>query len=72
MTDLKTTDETNPEDVLEAMIDKYTLSEVIDFAICICSKKASHLRENWGDEIQAGDWSRAAHALLQAENRIQV
>ena len=72
MTDQKTTNENRPEDALEAMIDKYSLSEVIDFAVCICAKKASHLRENRGDEIQAGDWSRAAHALLQAENRIQV
>ena len=72
MANQKTTDENTPEDTLEAMIDKYTLSEVIDFLVCICAKKASHLLENWGDEIQAGDWSRAAHALLTAENRIQI
>lgn len=73
MTDQETKDETsNPEDTLEAMIDKYTLSEVIDFLVCICAKKASHLRENWQDEAQAGDWSRAAQVLLKIENRIQI
>lgn len=64
--------ENNVEDILEAMIDKHSLKEVVDFLVCVCAKKSAHLRENWGDDIQAGDWSRAAHALLSAENRIQI
>lgn len=64
--------ENSVEDTLEAMIDKYTLKEVVDFLVVVCAKKAAHLRENWQDDIQAGDWSRAAQALLTAENRIQI
>ena len=58
------------EDALEAMIDTFGLSEVIDFMVCICAKKASHLRENWKDESQAKEWSKAAQTLRKAEDAI--
>ena len=58
------------EDTLEEMIDKHGLTEVIDFMVCICAKKASHLRENWQDESQSKAWSKAAQTLLKTEDAI--
>lgn len=51
---------TNPEDILEAMIDENGLKEVMDFMVCIAAKKAKHIPENGQDENQSNAWSKAA------------
>ena len=36
-------------DILESLIDKYGVSEVLHAIACICYEKAEHIRVNWQD-----------------------
>jgi len=50
-------------EVLEAMIDKHSLDEVLEVLETICWEKEEHVRTNWQDQFLAGLWKRAAKGL---------
>lgn len=52
-------------EVLEALIDKLTLSTVLEMLERICHKKAENLREHWQDETSAKLWEKAARQVEQ-------
>ncbi|MCF4967243.1 hypothetical protein [Nostoc sp. CMAA1605] len=52
-------------DVLEALIDKLTLSAILEMLERICHKKAENLRNHWQDETSAKLWEKAARQIEQ-------
>ncbi|MBE9213075.1 MAG: hypothetical protein HC836_27495 [Richelia sp. RM2_1_2] len=52
-------------EVLEALIDKLTLSTVLEMLERICHKKAENLRTHWEDENSAKLWEKAARQVEQ-------
>lgn len=54
-----------PEDmaVLEGLLDKLTLSAILEMLERICHKKAENLRNHWQDEITAKLWDKAARQI---------
>ena len=42
--------------ILEAMMDRYGLRELMLMSAHICEEKANHIRENWQDDITAKSW----------------
>ncbi|MEA5598760.1 hypothetical protein [Rivularia sp. UHCC 0363] len=54
-------------EVLEALIDKLTLSTVLEMLERICHKKAENLREHWQDEASAKLWEKAARQVEQLD-----
>lgn len=48
---------------LEALIDKYTLPQIVAQLADICREKSQHLRENWQDEKSAKVWDKNATKL---------
>ncbi|MGB3651291.1 MAG: hypothetical protein WBA41_08785 [Rivularia sp. (in: cyanobacteria)] len=52
-------------EVLERLIDKLTLSTVLEMLERICHKKAENLRTNWKDEASAKLWEKAARQVEQ-------
>ncbi|AUT02721.1 hypothetical protein CLI64_21255 [Nostoc sp. CENA543] len=52
-------------DVLEALIDKLTLSAILEMLERICHKKAENLRNHWQDETSAKRWDKAARQIEQ-------
>lgn len=51
------------KDELEDLIDRATLSQVLDALADICGDKGEHLRSNWQDTIQAREWERMGSRL---------
>ncbi|WP_427161275.1 hypothetical protein ACQFX9_06745 [Aliinostoc sp. HNIBRCY26] len=52
-------------DILEALIDKLTLSAILEMLERICHKKAENLRNHWQDETSAKLWEKAARQIEQ-------
>jgi len=52
-------------DVLEQLIDKLTLSAILEMLERICHKKAENLRTHWQDETSAKLWEKAARQIEQ-------
>ena len=52
-------------EVLEGLIDKLTLSTVLEMLERICHKKAENLRTKWKDEASAKLWEKAARQVEQ-------
>jgi cytoplasmic iron level regulating protein YaaA (DUF328/UPF0246 family) len=50
-------------DVLEGLLDKLTLSAILEMLERICHKKAENLRNHWKDEITAKLWDKAARQI---------
>lgn len=50
-------------DTIEALIDRYGLSYVIDLVAEVCSAKADHLRAAWQDESTGDVWDAQAERL---------
>lgn len=50
-------------DTLEALIDRYSLANLIEGLVQICHYKADHLRTTWQDAAAAKDWSTDARTL---------
>lgn len=62
---------TRPDrDALEAMIDKFSLANVVGALALVCLDKAEHLRGNWQDETSAKSWDRASRILETACKKI--
>ena len=51
------------QDTLEALIDTYTLADVLTAISDICYGKAEHLRSNWQDENAARVWQNTARRV---------
>lgn len=51
------------ENQLEDLVDKQGLQHLLDRLGEICSLKASHIRENWQDEVTARTWDRDCEIL---------
>lgn len=52
-------------EILEALIDKLTLSAILEMLERICHKKAENLRTHWQDEASAKLWDKAARQIEQ-------
>lgn len=50
-------------ETLEALIDKHSLSEVMQALQSVCHDKAEHLRTNWQDYNSADLWDGAAENI---------
>jgi hypothetical protein len=53
--------------VLEGMIDKHGLYDVLDMLAEVCTEKAEHIRTNWQDKKLASVWDQAGRALTVAQ-----
>jgi len=52
-------------EILETLIDKLTLSAILEILERICHKKAENLRTHWQDETSAKLWEKAARQIEQ-------
>jgi hypothetical protein len=52
-------------EMLETLVDKLTLSAILELLERICHKKAENLRNHWQDEISAKRWEKAARQIEQ-------
>lgn len=52
--------ETPMTEVLEALIDKHSLLDVLVGLELVCAEKAEHIRANWQDGQLAKAWDKAA------------
>ncbi|AKG20721.1 MULTISPECIES: hypothetical protein [unclassified Calothrix] len=52
-------------ELLEGLIDKLTLSAILEMLERICHKKAENLRTHWQDETLAKLWDKAARQIEQ-------
>ncbi|KAF3884652.1 MULTISPECIES: hypothetical protein [Nostocales] len=52
-------------EILETLIDKLTLSAILEMLERICHKKAENLRTHWQDEASAKLWEKAAKQIEQ-------
>ncbi|MBD2727488.1 hypothetical protein H6G96_14410 [Nostoc sp. FACHB-892] len=50
---------------LEALVDKLTLSAILEMLERICHKKAENLKTHWQDETSAKLWDKAARQIEQ-------
>jgi hypothetical protein len=50
-------------DELEAMVDRASVSAILEALAQICRLKAVHLRDNWQDDKAARIWLRGAVAI---------
>lgn len=50
-------------DVIEPIIDKHSIDEVLDTIELICYEKAMHIRENWQDEKLAASWDTMGNKI---------
>ena len=51
------------QDSLEKLIDKHSLSEVLEAMSHICWEKAGHLEANWQDKVSADVWRKTGDRL---------
>jgi hypothetical protein len=58
-------------ELLEALVDRYGLRQVLELLTRVCGDKEEHLRGNWGDESYARGYSQAAEALEKAAEDIK-
>lgn len=52
-------------EVVEGLVDKLTLSAILEMLERICHKKAENLRTRWQDETTAKLWDKAARQIEQ-------
>ena len=69
---MATTRVVTPEDAmaLETLIDRTSVSAVLESLGEICSEKAEHIRENWQDTQLARDWDAMALQMGLAHRAI--
>jgi len=60
------------EDLLEGLIDKFGLQNVLNGLACICSGKADHIESNWQDKRSAAHWEKAAVHVMNAADHSTV
>ena len=52
-------------EALEGLIDRHSLTAVLELLAEICSDKADHIRTNWQYHPTAACWERAAVELVR-------
>ncbi|WP_414621684.1 hypothetical protein [Calothrix sp. CCY 0018] len=52
-------------EIVEGLVDKLTLSTILEMLERICHKKAENLRTHWEDEASAKLWEKAARQIEQ-------
>jgi len=57
------------KELLEGLIDKYCLCDVIDNLRTICYAKADHIQTNWQDDRLAGEWEDVGDNLQDYDSR---
>jgi hypothetical protein len=55
---------------LEALVDKLTLTGVVDLLSEIASEKSEHIQSNWQDTHLAQAWNRASNQLMLAAGKL--
>lgn len=55
---------------LESIVDKSSMSDVINALSMIASEKADHIRINWQDEALARVWERMGRTLDRCYNHV--
>ena len=58
-------------DLLESMIDKISLKDVVSLLAEVASAKADHIRETWHDEELAEEWDINCGQLLETARDIR-
>lgn len=65
-------DESNADVVvLEAIIDRHSVSNVLLALETVCHAKADHLRSNWQDSRAGYGWTKMAHDINKLATRIK-
>lgn len=59
-------------EVIEKMIDRYSLFEVLMAIACICGDKADHIRVNWQDKKTARTWNTAHNRIVALCRSIEI
>lgn len=55
---------------LEALVDKFSLSDVLLMLSDIAAEKAEHIRSNWQDSTTARNWDKAADVVAKAHHSV--
>lgn len=64
--------EDNPAEMLEQIIDKHGLANVLGHISDICNEKAIHVATNWQDTSLAKAWDRCAVQVERCANKIHL
>ncbi len=59
-------------DAIEALIDQYSLSYVIELVAEVCSAKADHLVSSWQDEDAGNVWDANCERLMHAAHKARL
>lgn len=59
-------------EVLEATVDRYSLSEILAILADIAHDKAEHIEVNWQDLATAEEWIKANNKISEIINEINV
>lgn len=62
--------ERNDLEALELMIDKTSLTHVLDGLVEICAGKADHIATNWQDATLSGRWQWAANTIERIRGKM--
>ena len=62
--------QTEIETLLELIVDRYNIVQVIDMLADVCSTKAHHIEENWNDNSLAMIWYKHASNFAMLAHRI--
>jgi hypothetical protein len=60
----------NIEEDLEAMVDRYGVSAILNGLANICAAKSEHIATNWQDASLAKLWDKDSRILACAEEQI--
>lgn len=55
-------------EMLEGLVDRWTLTDVLEQLARVCGEKAEHLRSNWQDNESARVWDRMYNRIRTAED----
>lgn len=50
---------------IETLIDKYSVSGILNAMANVCYAKAEHIRENWQDNDLAKDWEKRGSKIAR-------
>lgn len=56
--------------LLESLVDQYTLAEIVSALSAIAIEKSLHIAENWNDVSLERSWKRCGVILDKAESKI--
>lgn len=62
----------NLTEILESLVDRHSLVDVLVGLELVCAEKAEHIRHNWQDRVTAKDWDVASRACVAAARKVSV